>query len=407
MTGQVDFHDLFGVKKNTSLDEFNRKKNSQSFNKSTTFLFLCTFVFGLAVYHSVAYGASKDSVEKSVYGEMPDGAAIDQFTLTNANGLEVKAITYGAMIISVKTPDRNKKFENITLCLDSFDDYLKGHPLFGSVVGRFANRIADAKFPLDGKEIQITPNAGKNHIHGGGTGFQKQVWNASIVSDPKRNAVDLTHTSPDGHEGYPGKLDVRVRYELTGDDELVMEYTATTDKPTVLNLTNHAYWNLAGAGSGDVLDHVLLLNAGQYLPTNRQTIPTGEIRPVKGTVMDFTKEMTIGSRIDRVPGQNYDHCYVVNKKSGKPLSFFARVYEPKSGRVMEVFTTQPGVQIYTAKHLSDRYKAGGKAYGPYHGLCLETQNYPDAPNHSNFPSAVLRPGETYKHKTIHKFSVKP
>ncbi|MBL7153510.1 MAG: galactose mutarotase [Phycisphaerae bacterium] len=336
---------------------------------------------------------------------MPDGAAVHEYTLTNANGLEAKVITYGATLTTVKVPDRDGKFESVTLYLDSFDDYLKGHPLFGSVVGRFANRIAGAKFSIDGIVHKVTPNAGANHIHGGKKGFHKVLWQADSFRERNAVGVVLRHTSGDGNEGYPGKLDVTVTYTLTDDNELVMDYTATTDKPTVLNLTNHAYWNLGGAGSGDVLDHVLMLNARSYLPSDKAKIPTGEIRPVEGTVMDFTAPETIGSRIKQVDGENYDHCYVLNKKRGEKLSLAARVVEPKSGRVMEVFTTQPGVQLYTAKHLSNKLRTSRFAYRPYHGLCLETQHYPDAPNKPNFPSTVLRPGETFKHTTIHKFGV--
>jgi aldose 1-epimerase len=215
----------------------------------------------------------------------------------------------------------------------------------------------------------------------------------------------LTHRSPDGHAGYPGNLSVTVRYLLTNQNELRMEYTATTDKPTILNLTNHAYWNLAGAGSGDVLGHEIRLNAEHYLPPNAQNIPTGEIRSVAGTPMDFRESQTIGSRLAQVDNQNYDHCYVLNKPPGETLSPAARVVEPKSGRVMEVYTTQPGVQFFTAKFLTSKLKAGGVPYGPYHGLCLETQHYPDAPNHPEFPSTVLRPGQTYHEVTIHKFGV--
>jgi aldose 1-epimerase len=314
-------------------------------------------------------------------------------------------MTYGATPISVKTPDRGGKLANVTLYLDTFDDYLRGHPLFGSVVGRYANRIAGARFTVDGSEVRLTANAGAHHIHGGRNGFHKQVWSASPVRRDGTVGVALSLTSPDGEDGYPGTLQVKVVYELNNDNALKMEYTATTDKPTVVNLTNHAYWNLAGAGSGDVLGHVLTLNADRYLPADEQKIPTGEIRGVQGTAMDFTEPHTIGSRIDQVEGSNYDHCYALNKRPDESLSLAARVVEPVSGRVMEVCTTKPGVQLYTAKGLNDRLRGGGKPYGPYHGFCLETQHFPDSPNRANFPSPVLRPGEVYHHVTIHKFSV--
>jgi aldose 1-epimerase len=336
---------------------------------------------------------------------MPDGAAVYELTLTNANGIEAKVLTYGATLTTVKTPDREGKFESVTLYLDSFDDYLKGHPLFGSVVGRFANRIAGAQFTIDGTVYKVTPNAGANHIHGGRQGFQNILWDAEPLRAKDGVGVVLRHVSPDGNEGYPGRLEVTVTYKLTDDNALSIEYAATTDKPTVINLTNHAYWNLAGAGSGDILGHILMLDADSYLPSDKAKIPTGEIAPVKGTPMDFTKPQTIGSRIKQVEDENYDHCYVLKEnKSGRP-ELFARVVEPKTGRVMEVYTTQPGVQLYTAKGLSSKLKTSRFAYGPYHGLCLETQHYPDSPNKPGFPSTILRPAQPFKQTTIYKFSV--
>jgi aldose 1-epimerase len=344
-------------------------------------------------------------VHKSIYGSMPDGTQIELYTLGNAHGLEAKIITYGATLISVRTPDRQGNFDNITLHLDALGDYLKGHPLFGSTVGRFANRIGGAKFTIDGITYPITPNAGKNHIHGGKNSFHKLVWKASPVADGSINGVDFTHISPDGTEGYPGTLKVTARYELTNDNKLILKYMAETDKPTVLTLTNHVYWNLGGAGSGDVLDHQLALYSDRYLAYDQDKIPTGEFLPVKNTAMDFTSSMSIGSRIDKVSGQNYDHCYVVRHKEGQALSHIATAHNKTSGRTMEVYTTQPGVQLYTAKHLSDRYKAGGKSYAPYHGFCLETQNFPNAPNIPDFPSSVLRPKEKYEHSTIYQFKI--
>ena len=360
----------------------------------------------LAAAPGTAEGAAAGpSVVKSAFGRMPDGAAVDRYTLTNSRGLQVEVMTYGATLTAVKVPDREGRLANVTLHLDTCEDYVRGHPLFGSVVGRYANRIAGATFTLDGVEYALTPNAGKNHIHGGRQGFQKIVWEARPVRSDRSAGVELTHTSPDGHEGYPGTLSVKVTYALTEANELRMEYEARTDKPTHVNLTNHAYWNLAGAGSGDVLGHVLLLNADRYLPADERKIPLGQLKSVKDTPMDFTEPRTIGSRIDQVEDRNYDHCYVLSKKDGERLSLAARVVEPKSGRVMEVYTTQPGVQLYTAKGLSDRIKTGGVPYGPYHGFCLETQHFPDSPNRPAFPSTVLRPGEAYRHVTIHAFSI--
>jgi len=289
--------------------------------------------------------------------------------------------------------------------MDTFDDYLRGHPLFGSVVGRYANRIAGAKVTIDGVEYPLTPNAGTIHIHGGRNGFQKKVWQAAPQPQDGAAAVEMTLTSPDGDEGYPGTLLVKLVYAMTDDDELKMDYTATTDKPTIVNLTNHTYWNLAGAGSGDILGHILTLHANAYLPANDQKLPTGEIRSVKGTVMDFTEPHPMGARIKQVDGENYDHCYVLHKRPGESLSLAAHVVDPKSGRTMDVWTTKPGVQFFTARILNNRWQAGGRPYAPYDGFCLETQHFPDAPNQPQFPSPVLRPGETYHHTTVHKFSV--
>jgi len=348
-------------------------------------------------------GPQRMRIDQSPVGQMPDGAKVDLYTLTNANGLEVKVLTYGAMITSVKVPDRHGNFASVTLYLDPVEDYLARRSVFGAIVGRYANRIAGAKFTLDGVEYALTPNARGNHIHGGRNGFHTIVWEAAPVRGPESVGVELRHTSPDGHEGYPGTLQVQVTYRLTHDDQLRMEYVAQTDKPTHVNLTNHAYWNLAGAGSGDVLDHVLMLNADRYLPADEEKIPLGSLASVKGGPMDFTVPKTIGSRIHQVENQNYDHCYVLNKRPGEELSLAARVVEPRSGRVMEVYTTQPGVQLFTAARM--KLKSGRVSYGPYGGFCLETQHFPDSPNRPHFPSTVLRPGETYRQVTIHKFLV--
>jgi aldose 1-epimerase len=342
---------------------------------------------------NVAFGQQAGlRVEKARYGEMPDGTEVELYTLSNANGVEATVMTLGATLTTVKAPERNGRSEIITLHKDSFREYVQGHPLFGSVVGRFANRIAGARFTLDGTEFPVTPNAGKHHIHGGNRqeGFQWQVWKGRSIREENAVGVELSLVSPDGQAGYPGRLEVTVTYKLTADNQLVMDYTAKTDKPTHVNLTNHAYWNLAGVGSRqEVLGHVLMLNADHYLPSDEAKIPTGEIRRVDGTVMDFTRRRTIGSRIEQVERGYYDHCYVLNKTPDEPLSLCARVVEPNSGRTMEVLTTQPGVQLYT---------------GNRRGLCLETQHYPNAPNEPEFPSTVLRPGETYHQVTVHKFS---
>lgn len=344
------------------------------------------------------------NVEKEVIGKTEDGVDVEQYTLTNDHGMRVTLITYGAILTSVEVPDRDGRLENVTLYVDSLDDYLAGHPLFGAVVGRFANRIAGAKFMLDGREVHVTPNAGGNHIHGGRESFDKLVWRAEPVRGDGFVGARLRHTSPDGHEGYPGELAVVVTYTLDNDNQLKIDYTAQTDKPTHLNLTNHAYWNLAGADSGNILDHVLVLNADRYLPSDDRLIPLGELKPVRGTPMDFTEPHTLGERIDQV-GKGYDHCYVLNKTEGQRVSLAAKVVEPVSGRVMEVFTSQPGVQLYTANHLGAKHSRQGKPYEKHNGFCLETQHYPNSPNEPEFPSTVLRPGETFHEVTIHKFSV--
>ncbi|MFZ1932318.1 MAG: aldose epimerase family protein [Thermoguttaceae bacterium] len=361
--------------------------------------------------HSRSTDASKPSeakmsVHKELLGKTSDGVDVDLYTLTNSKGLRVKIMTYGATIISVETPDRNGKAENVTLSLDKLDEYLKGHPFFGSTVGRFANRIAKGKFTLDGKQYTLAGNDHGNHLHGGTKGFDKYVWDAKPVETADAVGVVFTHESPDGDEGYPGKLNAKVTYSLTNDNELKMEYEATTDKPTIVNLTNHTYWNLTAAAD-DVLGHELTLNADFYLPVDKGLIPTGELKNLKGTPMDFTKAAAIGSRIAKVEG-GYDHCYVLNKKPGeaKSLSLAATLYEPKSGRVMQIYTTEPAIQFYTGNFLDGTQQRGGKKFTQHYGFCLETQHFPNSPNKPSFPSVLLKPGETYTHKTVHKFGVK-
>ena len=345
------------------------------------------------------------SIEKTAFGKMPDGTQVDRYTLANTHGLTIKIITYGATLTAVEMPDRQGNRDVVTLYLDSLDDYLAGHPFFGSIAGRYANRIARGKFSLDGKAYTLATNNNENHLHGGTKGFDKAVWKAEPAQGDGFVAVTFTHVSPDGDEGYPGTLTATATYTLTDDNELRMEYTATTDKPTVVNLTNHAYWNLAGAGSGDVLGHELMLNADRYLPVDQGLIPLGRLAPVQGTPMDFTQAQAIGSRIARVEG-GYDHCYVLNKKEGEKLTLAARVVEPKSGRVMEIYTTQPGIQLYTGNFLDGTLTVAGKPCRRHYGFCLETEHFPDSPNRPEYPSTVLRPGETYHEVTLHKFSVR-
>jgi aldose 1-epimerase len=349
-------------------------------------------------------GEEKMSIQKQSIGKTPDGTQVDEYTLANGAGLRIKIMTYGATLTQVEMPDRNGKPGVVTLYLDSLDDYIAGHPFFGSVVGRYANRIAKGKFTLDGVQYTLATNNGPNHLHGGNKGFDKAVWKAEPAEGDGCVSVKFTHTSPDGDEGYPGTLVATATYTLTDDNQLKMEYTATTDKATHVNLTNHAYWNLAGAGSGDVLGHQLMINADRYLPVDDGLIPLGELAPVKGTPMDFTQPQAIGSRIGQVEG-GYDHCYVLNRRKAGELCLAARVVEPRSGRVMEIYTTQPGIQLYTGNFLDGSLTVAGKPCNKHYAFCLETEHYPDSPSRPEYPSTVLRPGETYREVTIHKFSV--
>jgi aldose 1-epimerase len=365
----------------------------------------CPFCSGCGKKPTTDRKENKMSITKKPYGKLQDGQEVDLYTLVNPNGITARVITYGATLIGVDAPDRDGKMANITLHKNDLAGYEAGHPFFGAIAGRFANRIAGGKFSLDGKEYSLATNNGPNHLHGGKVGFDKKVWAAEEFEKDGEVGVKLSYTSADGEEGYPGNLETTVVYSLNDKNQLTMDYTATTDAPTPVNLTNHAYWNLAGAGSGKVVDQILMLGANEYLPVDDTLIPLGEPATVKETVMDFTKEMPIGSRIDKVPGGGYDHCYVLDKteadKNG--LSLVARVSDPNSGRTMDVFTTQPGVQLYTANFLDGSDKSGG--YTNYEGFCLETQHYPDSPNQPKFPTTVLKPGETYHETTVHQFGV--
>ena len=333
-----------------------------------------------------------------------DGQEITAFSLRNRKGMKVGLINRGGILTSVEVPDRNGKIENVTLSLANPADYLVNKPYLGGICGRYANRIAKGKFSLDGQEYSLLTNNGEHHLHGGKEHFMRKLWKADTVRSDNSVGVKLTYTSLDGEEGYPGTLTTAVTYSLNDDNELKIEYEASTDKPTVLNLTNHAYWNLAGSPNGTILDHKLTLFCDKYLPVDAGSIPTGELASVAGTCMDFTKGELIGARIDQpVNGAGgYDHCYVVNGKPGA-LRPTAKIVEPKSGRVMEISTTEPGVQFYTGNHLDGTPDSGNAAK---HGaFCLETQHFPDSPNHPDFPTTRLNPGETYRQTTLHKFSV--
>jgi aldose 1-epimerase len=350
----------------------------------------------------------KPTIQKTDFGKTRDGTAVDLYTLTNSSGTKVKIITYGGIVTELHFPDRDGKFGDVVLGFDKLEGYLAGHPYFGAIVGRYANRIARAKFTLDAKEYTLAANNGPNTLHGGTKGFDKKVWKAEPQETADGVALKLAYLSPDMEEGFPGNLSTTVVYSLTNANELKIDYRAATDKPTIVNLSNHSYFNLAGAASGDVLGHELMLAADAYTPVDDTLIPLGEIRSVRGTPLDFTAPKTIGSRMSEIPPKigGYDHNLAL-RNGGRKLELAARVYEPKSGRVMEMYTTEPGVQFYTANFLDGQLKGkGGVAYQPHQAFCLEAQHYPDSINHPNFPSVVLRPGQEYKQTTVYKFSAK-
>lgn len=348
-------------------------------------------------------------MSRTAFGTLPDGTELELFTLTNASGMQVSVTNYGGIITSLKVPDRNGKLDDVTLGYDSIDGYLKSTPYFGAIVGRYGNRIAKAQFELDGKTHKLPANDGPNTLHGGVKGFDKVVWNAEPFEREGERGIVFTYVSADGEEGFPGTLNTRVTYTLTDKNELAFDYHATTDKPTVVNLTQHAYFNLAGDGSGDILGHELTINADRYTPVDATLIPTGELASVADTPFDFRNKTAIGARINAdheqiKRGGGYDHNWVLNKQ-GDEMSLAARVEEPKSGRVMEVHTTEPGVQFYSGNFLDGSITGkNGHVYNKRNGLCLETQHYPDSPNQPSFPSTTLNPGEEYKTRTVYTFS---
>ena len=347
------------------------------------------------------------SAETELFGQTPDSKQVDLYTLTNANGLKAKITNYGAILVSLEVPDRDGNLADITLGFDNLNDYVERNPFFGATVGRYANRIGGAKFVLAGVEYPLAANNGPNHLHGGKKGFDKVVWRLEdLGKDADRAAVKLTYVSEDGEEGYPGNLACSVTYTLTSDNELRIDFEAETDKTTVINLTNHSYFNLAGQGVGNILDHVVMLNADKYTVFDETLIPTGEIRSVEGTPFDFTSPTSIGARIGQV-GIGYDQNYVLSKGDAREgaLTLCARVLEPKSGRIMEIQTTEPGVQFYTGNFLDGTLTGKeGKVYKKHDGFCLETQHYPDSPNKPDFPSVVLQPGQKFTSTTVFTFS---
>lgn len=342
-------------------------------------------------------------IETKPFGKTNDGREVTCYTLTNSQGHHVSVMNWGATLLDVMVPDREGKLANVNLSFDKLEPYLEGHPYFGSTVGRFCNRIEEGKFTIDGREYQVTVNAGKHHLHGGKANFSYQYWEAEPVELEDAVGVRFSLVSPDGHEGYPGTVKASVLYSWNDADELRVEFTATTDAPTHVNLTNHSYWNLGGAGSGSAMDHVATIYADQWLDVDESLIPTGQLNQVDGTVLDFRQPTPFGDRVDELTGtKGYDHCYVVRGQAGT-LRPAAKVVDPKTGRVLEIETTQPGMQLYTANHLPGNERSNG--YGGHEAFCLETQHYPNAPNRPAFPTTLLKPGETLSEVTIHRFGV--
>ncbi|MGI8991748.1 MAG: aldose epimerase family protein [Bryobacteraceae bacterium] len=343
---------------------------------------------------------------KVSWGKTPAGEEVDLYTLTNSKGAEARISTYGGVLVSLKVPDRSGAMGDIVLGFDNFDGYLIPPPYFGALIGRYGNRIANAQFTLDGAIYKLAKNDGPNSLHGGLRGFDKRLWTARSAD---AHAIELNYLSKDGEEGFPGNLNSTVKYTLTDNNEIQLDYSATTDKDTVLNLTNHSYFNLAGQGEGEILGHRLTINADTFTPVDKTLIPTGEMRKVEGTPFDFRQPHAIGERIGAkdeqlVFGKGYDHNFVLNR-SGTGLEPAAKITDPKSGRVMEVLTTQPGLQFYTGNFLDGTIKGkGGKVYGFRTAFCMETQHFPDSPNHPAFPTTELKPGEQYKQQTVYRFS---
>jgi aldose 1-epimerase len=373
------------------------------------------YIIVLAVLAGTMLFAQKKSVKHDAAVQQEEfgtreGRPVNLYTLKNAHGIEIKAMNYGGIIVSIRVPDRKGQFADVVLGHDKLEGYIPNPPYLGAIVGRYANRIANGTFTLDGKTYTLPKNDGPNTLHGGTTRtFDKVVWEAEPLKG--KNGVAFSYLSKDGEEGFPGNLKVKVTYTLTDSNELLIDYEATTDKATPINVSQHSYFNLAGQGTGDILDHEVMINADRFTPVDKNLIPTGELRPVKGTPMDFTTAMKIGARIDDnyeqlQLGHGYDHNYVLNRK-GPGMQLAARVYEPTSGRVLEVSTTQPAVQFYSGNFLDGTVTGKeDRVYKRRYGFCLETQHFPDSPNHPNFPSTILKPGETFHQKTSFKFSAK-
>lgn len=354
---------------------------------------------------------AKEGITKKPWGKTSDGVVVELYMLTNAKGMQVSISNYGALITSLIVPDRDGKMEDVVLGYETVEEYIKDTPYFGAIVGRYGNRIAKGRFTLDGTEYnKLAINNGDNHLHGGLKGFDKVVWKAKSFETKSGPALELTYRSVDGEEGYPGNLDVKITYMLGNDNTLAVNYEATTDKATPINLTQHSYFNLAGQGNGDILSHEVMINADGFTPVDETLIPTGEIKSVESTPFDFRKPTVIGKRVNDETDQQikfgggYDHNFVLNKEKTKDATLAARVTEPTTGRMMEVYTTEPGVQFYVGNFLDGTLTGkGGKVYNKRYGFCLETQHYPDSPNQPNFPSTILQPGEKYDTTTVFKF----
>ena len=347
---------------------------------------------------------------KEPFGQTGNGRAVDLYTMTNADGIEVRAMTYGGIILSLKVPDKDGRLGDIVLGYDGLDGYLEENPYFGAIIGRYGNRIGEATFSLDGQDYTLARNNGPNHLHGGLMGFDKVVWDAETFESEDGIGIVFSYTSPDGEEGYPGTLAVQVTYTLTDHDELIFDYFATTDQATPVNLTQHTYFNLAGHEAGDILSHSLLLNANRFTPTDEILIPTGEIQNVLNTPLDFTESMAIGARImeeydQLISAGGYDHNFVLDREDDG-LTLAARVVEPTTGRAMEVLTTEPGIQFYSGNFLDGSITGkDGVVYRRRSGFCLETQHFPDSPNKPEFPTTILRPGDEYHSRTVYRFEV--
>jgi len=366
----------------------------------------------LAACTPAAKTPSRAGVEKRPFGATADRAAVDLYTLTNASGVEVRAISYGGIIVSLRVPDRDGTLGDVVLGHDTLEGYQKASPYFGAIIGRYGNRIARGQFTLEGRAYSLATNNGPNALHGGLKGFDKVVWQAESFTNDKGVGVVFSYTSPDGEEGYPGALRATVTYTLSDANQLTFDYQAVTDKATPVNLTQHTYFNLAGEGAGDILAHELMMKASHFTPVDSTLIPTGEIRKVDGTPFDFRTATVIGARIGGDDeqlrfGGGYDHNFVLDRKEGDSLVLAARVHEPRSGRVMEVSTTEPGVQFYSGNFLDGSITGkGGHVYKHRNGFCLETQHYPDSPNQPDFPTTILKPGQEYRSRTVYAFSAR-